>query len=221
MAELASTFQHQKTGRSSCLVSYYLDFGRGRKNRSILLAPEVILGLLQWCYSSAIKKPRAPPFIAPPISAAHRTPQDGRPSGIPPDLPLCLCSSHSHCHPAGQCQKKKRTFLGRFCGVRNASDDDELIVRASAVLKSQGPENWSRGSQWETRSSLGAYKLALCSGRISRENPGENRWWGSVVWRHRSGVLVLFFSVCKWREGPVTVHRGSVFVWASAPTFAR
>ena len=23
--------------------------------------------------------------------------------------------------------------------------DDELIVRASAVLKSQGPENWSRG----------------------------------------------------------------------------
>ena len=24
-------------------------------------------------------------------------------------------------------------------------DDDELIVRASAVLKSQGPENWSRG----------------------------------------------------------------------------
>ena len=26
-----------------------------------------------------------------------------------------------------------------------ADDDDELIVRASAVLKSQGPENWSRG----------------------------------------------------------------------------
>ena len=24
-------------------------------------------------------------------------------------------------------------------------DDDELLVRASAVLKSQGPENWSRG----------------------------------------------------------------------------
>ena len=24
-------------------------------------------------------------------------------------------------------------------------DDDELIVRASAVLKSQGPENWPRG----------------------------------------------------------------------------
>ena len=23
--------------------------------------------------------------------------------------------------------------------------DDELLVRASAVLKSQGPENWSRG----------------------------------------------------------------------------
>ena len=28
-------------------------------------------------------------------------------------------------------------------------DDDELIVRASAVLKSQGPENWSRGRPGE------------------------------------------------------------------------
>ena len=80
--------------------------------------PEVIPGLLQWDYSSAIKAPRAPPFIAPSIAAAHRTPQDGRPSGIPPDLPLCLCSSH--CHPARQC-KKKAHFFGRFCGVRNAS----------------------------------------------------------------------------------------------------
>ena len=34
-----------------------------------------------------------PPPIAPSVAAAHRTPQDGRPSGIPPDLPLCLCSS--------------------------------------------------------------------------------------------------------------------------------
>ena len=50
------------------------------------------------------------------------------------------------------------------------SDDDELIVRASAVLKSQGPEKLV---PWETRSSLGAYKLALCSGRILREKSGE------------------------------------------------
>ena len=34
-------------------------------------------------------------------------------------MPLCLCSSH--CHPARQCKKKKAHFLGRFCGVRNAS----------------------------------------------------------------------------------------------------
>ena len=80
--------------------------------------PEVVPGLLQWDYSSAITTPRAPPFITPSVAAAHRTPQDGRPSGIPPDLPLCLCSSH--CHPARQC-KKKAHFLGRFCGVRNAS----------------------------------------------------------------------------------------------------
>ena len=31
------------------------------------------------------------------------------------------------------------------CSFGAFSDDDELIVRASAVLKSQGPENWSRG----------------------------------------------------------------------------
>ena len=60
-------------------------------------------------------------------------------------------------------------------------DDDELLVRASAVLKSQGPENWSRGP-WETRSPLGAYKLALCPGRIVRENPGgKTRWWGDAM----------------------------------------
>ena len=70
--------------------------------------PEVIPGLLQWDYSSAIKAPRAPPSIAPSVAAAHRTPQDGRPSGIPPDLPLCLCSSH--CHPARQCLKKSALF---------------------------------------------------------------------------------------------------------------
>ena len=40
--------------------------------------PEVIPGLLQWDYSSAIKAPRAPPSIAPSVAAAHRTPQDGK-----------------------------------------------------------------------------------------------------------------------------------------------
>ena len=87
------------------------------------------------------------------------------------------------------------------------------------MLKSQGPENWPR--PWETRPSLGACKLALCPGRIVRENPGETAGGVRVVWRHRPGVLVLFFSVCKWGEGPATVHKGSVFVRASAPTFAR
>ena len=96
-------------------------------------------------------------------------------------------------------------------------DDDELIVRASAVLKSQGPENWSRGRpgpHWARKNSLSARDA-------SRENPGNKPLVG---WRHvapQVRVQVLFFSVCKWREGPVTVHRGSVFVWASAPTFAR
>ena len=36
--------------------------------------------------------------------------------------------------------------------VRVGNDDDELLVRASAVLKSQGPENWPRGRPgvWES-----------------------------------------------------------------------
>ena len=66
---------------------------------------------------SAIKTPRAPPCIAPLVATAHRTPQDGRPSGTPSDLPLCFCSSH--CHPARRVFKN--AFFWRFCGVINAS----------------------------------------------------------------------------------------------------
>ena len=81
--------------------------------------PEVIPGVFQWDYSSAIKAPRAPPPIAPSVAAAHRTPQDGRPPAWDPagfaslslllSLPSCLAV-----------YKKKAHFFGRFCGVRNA-----------------------------------------------------------------------------------------------------
>ena len=82
--------------------------------------PEVIPGLLQWDYSSAIKAPRVPPSIAPSVAAAHRTPQDGRPSGTPSGLRLpVFVPLTAHCHPARQCLKN--AFWGRFCGVRNAS----------------------------------------------------------------------------------------------------
>ena len=83
--------------------------------------PEVIPGLLQWDYSNAIKAPRAPPSIAPSVAAAHRTPQDGRPSGTPSGLGLSVfVPLTAHCHPARQCLKKAH-LGGRFCGVRNAS----------------------------------------------------------------------------------------------------
>ena len=59
------------------------------------------------------------PSIAPSVAAAYRAPYAGRPSGTPPGLSLYLCSSH--CHPAARQCKKKAHFLGRFCGVRNAS----------------------------------------------------------------------------------------------------
>ena len=58
---------------------------------------------------------------------------------------------------------------GSACASATPSDDDgELLVRASAVLKSQGRRKLA---PWETRSSLGARKLALCPRRIMRENP--------------------------------------------------
>ena len=57
--------------------AYYLGFGLVRNPRSILFAPEVIPGLLQWDYSSAMKAPRAPPPIAPWVALRltehHRT----------------------------------------------------------------------------------------------------------------------------------------------------
>ena len=57
-----------------------------------------------------------------------------------------------------------------------SDDDDELLVRASAVLKSQGPENWPRG-----RPGL---LWARENPRSVRDTPwfgdtrGENRVWG-------------------------------------------
>ena len=77
-------------------------------------------GLLQWDYSSAIKTPRAPPPIASSVAAAHRTPQDGRPSGTRRVCLSVFVPLTAHCHPARQCLKKAH-FSGRFCGVRNAS----------------------------------------------------------------------------------------------------
>ena len=43
--------------------------------------PEVIRGLLQWDYSDATNTARTPAYNPPSVAAAHRTPQDGRPSG--------------------------------------------------------------------------------------------------------------------------------------------
>ena len=81
--------------------------------------PEVIRGLLQWDYSDATITPRTPAYNPPSVAAAHRTPQDGRPSGAvglaSVFVPLTAILQGS--------VLKKRTFLGgRFCGVKNASE---------------------------------------------------------------------------------------------------
>ena len=63
-------------------------------------------------------------------------------------------------------------------------DDDELLVReileiASAVLKSQGPENWSRGRPGLLRARKNSCFVRDTScGKIRR---GKKRWWGDVL----------------------------------------
>ena len=51
--------------------------------------------------------------------------------------PFCCCLFCS----AKQGKTSENAAFRLFC----SGDDDELLARASAVLKSQGPENWSRG----------------------------------------------------------------------------
>ena len=70
-----------------------------------------------------------------------------------------------------------------------------LLVRASAVLKSQGPENWSRGGD---PVSFGRVKTRALSGTHRAGKSGGEKNAGGVascvMWRRRSGVLVVFFS---------------------------
>ena len=51
--------------------------------------------------------------------------------------------------------------------LETAADDNELLVRTSAVLKSQGQ---IKLAPWETRPPLGAHKPALCPGHTMMKN---------------------------------------------------
>ena len=85
--------------------------------------------------------------------------------------------------------------------------DDELLVRASAVLKSQGPENWSRGRpgpHWARTNSRSA-RDASC-GKIRGKTAGG---WRHATPQVRGACGILF--VCKWGGGPVTAHKSVSF----------
>ena len=99
-------------------------------------------------------------------------------------------------------------------------DDNGFPVRASAVLQSQGPGARKR-APGETRSPLGAQKNALCPGHIVRGNPGEKNAGVASCGAAGPGCLWCSFMFVNGGEGPVTVHKRSVFVRACAPTFAR
>ena len=83
----------------------------------------------------------------------------------------------------------KRRVLTR---IRLLEDDGELLVRASAVLKSQAGAR--KLVPWETRSPSGAYKPTLCPGHIVRENPGVEKNAGGVASCDVAGLGCLWFS---------------------------
>ena len=76
-----------------------------------------------------------------------------------------------------KCDFTTRGFMRR-AHASFTDGDGELIVRASAVLKSQGPENWSRGRPGLVRARTNSRSVrgGLC-GKIR----GKNRSQGSVV----------------------------------------
>ena len=45
------------------------------------------------------------------------------------------------------------------------------------------------------------------TGRAGKPGEGEIRWWGDVMRRRRSGVLVVFFSFVNGGKGPVTIQK--------------
>ena len=87
--------------------------------------------------------------------------QDARPSGIPPNLPLCLCSSHRN--PARQCLKKTH-FFGRFCGVRNAS------LRRTFCCVVHQKRDFKAHPAASTTLLVGSFQLAADS-RLSTHSP--------------------------------------------------
>ena len=81
-------------------------------------------------------------------------------------------------------------------------DDDELLVRASAVLKSQGPENWPRGRP-------GGRPARGAGWRAQREGVSIAilRWWslpggadGRLAWRLPG--CAVFGLVCVKNDWP-------------------
>ena len=73
--------------------------------------PEVIRGLLQWDYSDATITPRTPAYNPPSVAAAHRTPQDGRPSEA---VGLASVFVPLTAILQGSVLKKRTFFLGAF-----------------------------------------------------------------------------------------------------------
>ena len=94
-----------------------------------------------------MKTPQALPPIAPPIAAAQRTPQDGRPSGTPSDFPLsAFVPLTAHCHPARQCFKKTH-FFGAFLRCQKRGFKAHFLLRGAPKTRLQGAPSSMPSSQ--------------------------------------------------------------------------
>ena len=127
--------------------------------RSILLAPQSNSGITPMGLLERCKGTSSTPSHRPSVAAAHRTPQDGRLSVAPSDLPLCLCSSH--CHPAGCSVFKKRSFLA-LLRCKNAS-----LRRTFCCVVHQKRDFKAHPAASTTLLLVGSFQLVAVDSRLS------------------------------------------------------
>ena len=134
--------------------------------------PEVIRGLLQWDYSDATITPRTPAYNPPSVAAAHRTPQDGRPSGAvglaSVFVPLTAILQGS--------VLKKRTFFWALLRCQKRERKAHFLLRGAPKTRLQGAPNSQHGSPrrlLSTRRRLSTLDFRLTALPLSTSTPSR------------------------------------------------
>ena len=140
------------------------------------------------------------------------------PCGLEHGLFMVALSQHAQFNSPSPstCHGRSATLRSGLSVTVSYLDDDELLVRASAVLKKQGPETWSRGRPGLLRACTNSRSVRDTScGKI---RGGKNRCWGDAMRRRRSGVLVVFFSLVDGGRD-LSQYIKTRFIRAKASTF--